>query len=703
MSNNANVWTPKSVTDISGDTKSVTQTFTVTIPQIEFKLSAFSYAVGTGALEIHKNGLLLAPETQWVETGPSTFLLIEEAQVGDIVVATGNIAISGTLTDVAITTTQLINASSELTLVETSGYTTSGDGGAGTWKLNGVTGQTVSQSPAQLVDGLLNDASGNQWKLTGSTINALSLGMESLAGDMTAEIKAAVKASAGKTLYIPAGVYSGKGSQILNISSPIKIIGEGMGQSILDLTFSSPLEAFTNVKLSASDITFQDFTVSSTGDVTSAVAMLFSTTDENLTFTRFEIDGSASFDAVATNLVQGIKVNDTASPSNVKFTDCKIHGVHFGLFTANGYTGVAENWSFKGCSFFDNTADDLEFNSDNRAIKNWQRVTIIGNFFTDHPSSTGNSFGVGTDSGQEIIIQGNHFKGYVGSGVHLEDELKNVIVNGNLFMDCKIGIECYNDVNSFVEITNNVLDGGAGHALLIDASTLADPDATLLNNSIGIIAQRPIAGTNTNCIVSGNIISQYDVGMSCPAGNTNSISNNTVALCSVAFNFSENGLYAFRDNKATRCKYVAWGAANSTVIESVAMDECPNILFGASPSFIVQGSITWSKLALGLATGVATEVPMFELPTKIHGDQARAVAIRDSLTSQLAASTSDLNYDGATLSAARTMSHTVGTISMSNPVFSDTGSILGVKVFHSVGSNQDFRVLVEMRSSFIFN
>ena len=62
----------------------------------------------------------------------------------------------------------ILSASSLLStndLVSVDGYTLKGDGGEGVWKHNGVIGQTASQSPAQLGNGLLNDASGNQWEL----------------------------------------------------------------------------------------------------------------------------------------------------------------------------------------------------------------------------------------------------------------------------------------------------------------------------------------------------------------------------------------------------------------------------------------------------------------------------------------------------------------------------------------------------------
>jgi hypothetical protein len=55
-------------------------------------------------------------------------------------------------------------------VIKTICYSNIFDGGRGRWAQNGVTGQTPSQSPAQLVDGLLNDGNGNQWALVSSSI-----------------------------------------------------------------------------------------------------------------------------------------------------------------------------------------------------------------------------------------------------------------------------------------------------------------------------------------------------------------------------------------------------------------------------------------------------------------------------------------------------------------------------------------------------
>lgn len=66
-----------------------------------------------------------------------------------------------------LTTTELIASTSVYAadvVLLTSGFSVSGSG-SGSWKQNGITGQIPSQSPAQIINGLLNDGNGNQWEL----------------------------------------------------------------------------------------------------------------------------------------------------------------------------------------------------------------------------------------------------------------------------------------------------------------------------------------------------------------------------------------------------------------------------------------------------------------------------------------------------------------------------------------------------------
>jgi hypothetical protein len=76
------------------------------------------------------------------------------------------------------TTEQLIQLSNTYNVgqvLTTSGYATVGDGGGAQWVKTATTG-TVSQSPAQLADGLLNDAGGNQWALISKPVSVKMFG-----------------------------------------------------------------------------------------------------------------------------------------------------------------------------------------------------------------------------------------------------------------------------------------------------------------------------------------------------------------------------------------------------------------------------------------------------------------------------------------------------------------------------------------------
>ena len=80
----------------------------------------------------------------------------------------GSEAAEATLLAIQLTTAQLIASTVTFpasTVINTTGFTTSADGGKGGWKQNGVTGQPVSRTPAQLNNNLLNDGSGVQWAM----------------------------------------------------------------------------------------------------------------------------------------------------------------------------------------------------------------------------------------------------------------------------------------------------------------------------------------------------------------------------------------------------------------------------------------------------------------------------------------------------------------------------------------------------------
>jgi hypothetical protein len=114
-----------------------------------------------------------------------------------------NLVLSGTTVDL-IASTESFDAD-EIAKLE--GYTTKGDGGGAHWQQNGVTGQTASQSPAQLGYALLNDGNGNQWSFVGKSLNVLNLG--ALVGGVSDSLSifSAAGNSGFKNIYVSGGQF----------------------------------------------------------------------------------------------------------------------------------------------------------------------------------------------------------------------------------------------------------------------------------------------------------------------------------------------------------------------------------------------------------------------------------------------------------------------------------------------------------------
>jgi len=143
------------------------------------------------------------------------------------------------------TTTDLINsidAYAADTLINSTGYLASGDGGDGSWKQNGVTGQTPSQSPAQLGGALLNDASGNQWEYIGESVSLDALG--ALSGGILDDglVLRAANASSIKTIVVGPKRY-GSSLQVIPANNKSWIGFKGLSK--IELIAAAP----TNIDL----------------------------------------------------------------------------------------------------------------------------------------------------------------------------------------------------------------------------------------------------------------------------------------------------------------------------------------------------------------------------------------------------------------------------------------------------------------------
>lgn len=526
-------------------------------------------------------------------------------------------------------------------------------------------------------------------------------------GDGIADDTAAIKAvlsSSTPTVVLPAGTYRvvGSAAEILTMSAGKTIVGDGMGRSIILVEFSDA-NAGAALSITGSGMNFRDWTLRVDGQSTSQSCMRFNATSSGHRFTNFEIDGSPSFNGVYVNTIQGISFSDSASVGDVVFQGCKIHDVHYGLFTSNAYAGNANDWTFSGCSFYNNTQDDLEFNVLDSTTQRWSRVRVLGCSFygwKGDPAMATGGFAIGVDSGQEITISGNHFNGYVREGVHLEDYLYNVSVIDNTFEGCRFSITVAHVSSGQVMVSNNRIVGRLAVALDSDPSGYADPNGTIDNNDIGIYCTNPLStGSPTGVIVSGNQISRCDVGIYAPVTRGGQAYNNTIFNCKVGILLpgGENGSARTRLNRLYLCKYAFWATAG--LMGRNAIEDCTNIVFGRTGALVFLDGFVFRKRATNFAGSTTADWPIMAVSRIANGK----LGVHAKSGGNWATGGVSADYDGTTLTTTRNNYVASGIVAISGTPSVVTGGTFGLRIQNAGGSALDIEVEVEASGVFVMS
>lgn len=80
---NPNIWAPGSSIDASSSVKS--QAFTSAPNQVDFTITSFQYAVGTGSLLVFVGSGIQRLGVDWIEVSPTQFQLLNTIPAGTIV------------------------------------------------------------------------------------------------------------------------------------------------------------------------------------------------------------------------------------------------------------------------------------------------------------------------------------------------------------------------------------------------------------------------------------------------------------------------------------------------------------------------------------------------------------------------------------------------------------------------------------------
>jgi len=220
----ANIWQPRTIIQVSADTKRVTQRFTAVANQTLFIITDFAYTLGVGSLEVYRQNSditiigkrFLTPGVEFVEQTETSFSIVTPAVAGEQIVAVGYVAIEGTVdvrdTDIFVTNYQAIRdyTGTEITLYS-QGKATVGDAGEGFFQ------KITGQAPGFFVDNnidIIVPTGGNGSEAWVNTQLAINIKFWGAKGDGVTDDTSAwdaaiinIRAVGGGTIFFPEGTY----------------------------------------------------------------------------------------------------------------------------------------------------------------------------------------------------------------------------------------------------------------------------------------------------------------------------------------------------------------------------------------------------------------------------------------------------------------------------------------------------------------
>ena len=445
-----------------------------------------------------------------------------------------------------LTTTDLIASTATFaaaTNIPTSGFTTSGDGGNGSWKQNGVTGQVPSQSPAQLGDALLNDGNGNQWAL----VSPVNLIVESL-GDDSSALAAAIAAS---------GKITGKKSTVTSTASltPSSTTFNDLNYEV-NITALSTLVSFTPLTNGMSlDGMLLDGSTTESGGVRNHTAHMI---------------GISSFDL-----------------SGVNILNSEITGFSFPILKTNATTGNQDRFNVSNNYFHGNYGVDALFNSP-AAASSMKDITVIGNSFGDNLAGDIGGFSHRVSMAghvENFRVIGNNASGTGNEIWRAEEAAKIGVVIGNTAkLGDRHGIEVTDNnaggtayTPSLLDISDNVLSGTKtagtrGLHFVHDGSTLHPIERSIVSNNILDSWESGIrTGLNTSWnYFSNNIVNNCDQAVL--AQEPSLMIDNTMAIdCPIIFNAGSGGLFGHVDLRDTTTETPLFGTIATVAGNPIAV------------------------------------------------------------------------------------------------------------------------------------
>lgn len=389
-------------------------------------------------------------------------------------------------------------------------------------------------------------------------------------------------------------------------------------------------------------------------------------------------DSLISTDSTSTTGI-GVQVNQAAC-NNWNFNNVRVDSYSYGILV-NTTAGGSNGMSIIGGMITADHGDAICINSPDTAIEN---VVVVGaRTSVNNTVDINQGFGVSFAHVNGAAVVGNISDGSPRETDHIEDGSKNISIVGNIRKNCQ------------GDGLRHLIGGVGAHQaetkpLSIIGNTYEAQSITI--GSSGIRVVQDAAGTPYGNTIIGNVIRNFETGLSLGGGASHFADGNVIENCTYAMKVEEGkNIYTRVTGINTVINtptllYISSSTGAMVQAGKFICDAAPsNVILKATPGATRPGcsvaGFSWPVVS-ALSAGVSNYQTICPLSSTNRMSGKITVQVRD--TAGIANNiwvACDLFWDGATLTIQNLIKEEHGTIALTGPAFAVSGGNLQLGVY----------------------
>jgi len=480
--------------------------------------------------------------------------------------------------------------------------------------------------------------------------------------DVTSAVQAAITASSGKRLRLPAGNYliDFTGTTAFSVPADVELVGDGTGATTVTFVPDSVSyrQGFNN---SYGGLVLRDLKLTAIVPVGGEFAF-FAHASTGLTLDNVDVDGAiTNSGATVSHTAYAFLLSANADAHDITATNCDFHRLSYVVLKAGSNTRANRRLSFAHCDFYGNYNEDLSFNSPHSSSV-MDDVQVYMCRFRDGSGNGASLYQLycAFASVTNFRVGGCSFSGTAAEAVHIEENSKyGTITGNNINIDNEGGSTC-----GAIQLTDNNVSGTSymPQFITISGNTVKNAGTAKETGNYGIwlVDNGSAEVPGKKIIVEANNIDGYEMGVNIAGATLDdscSIRNNVIANCAQGIRGSFGSLNV-SGNTTDTCDTGIYSSNGGAAQDHTFVNCTLNVDAVNRPFMLVNPTFLYSEFAISATSSVYKALVVSGANDRHYGVMSSYVMTETGANAAMQCD--EVTWDGTTFTATEKVKYEPG-------------------------------------------